>query len=58
VGEGAELAGELLGDDALGRQAAAQQALEIPELARLEALGIAVDRDGWRPLAAQERAPI
>jgi hypothetical protein len=45
VREAAELPRDLLGDEAFRRQSAPQQALEISELARLQALGIAVDRD-------------
>jgi hypothetical protein len=41
-----ELPGELVGDEAIGRQVAAVEALEGADLARLEALGVAEDADG------------
>jgi hypothetical protein len=44
--DGAELSGELLGEQAFRRKPAAEQTLELANLAGLEALGVAEDLDG------------
>jgi len=46
VAQGGELAGELVGEQAVGGKVAAVEALERANLARLEALGVAEDADG------------
>ncbi len=43
-----EQAGELLGDQALGRQAPVDESLELADVARLETIGIAEDLDRMR----------
>jgi hypothetical protein len=45
-----ELAGELVGDQAIRGKVAAVEALERADLARLQALGVAEDADGVRLL--------
>jgi len=48
VRELGQLAGELVGDEAVGGEAAPVEALERANLARLEALGVAEDADRSR----------
>ena len=43
-----QLTSELLGDQALGRQTPLAQQLKLTDLARLEPIGIAEDRDRMR----------
>jgi len=46
VGEAAELAGELLGDEPFRGKMTAREALELADLAGLEAVGVPEDADG------------
>jgi hypothetical protein len=45
VGELGQLASELVGDEAIGREMAAVEALERADLAGLESLGVSEDAD-------------
>jgi hypothetical protein len=53
-----ELAGELVGDEAIGPQAASVEALDGADLAGLQPMGVAEDLDTATPLGSRERRPL